>query len=156
VLTSDLKRPWGIAVLPDGRFLITEKEGTIKIVTTDGQISGNLSGVPAVNSKGQGGLLGITLDPAFGENRMVYWAFSEDNPGGNLTAVAKGRLSADEKGFENVTVIYRAAPVYDGDKHYGGRVLFDNNGNLLVTTGERSDLATRPQSQDLNSGLGKV
>jgi glucose/arabinose dehydrogenase len=156
VLTSDLKRPWGIAVLPDGRFLITEKEGTIKIVTTDGQLSANLSGVPAVNSKGQGGLLGITIDPAFAVNRMVYWAFSEDNPGGNLTAVAKGKLAADEKGFENVTVIYRAAPIYDGDKHYGGRVLFDNSGNLLVTTGDRSDLVTRPQAQDLNSGLGKV
>lgn len=156
VLTSDLKSPWGIAVLPDGRLLITEKGGTIKIATTSGTLSAALAGIPAVDSKGQGGLLGITIDPAFAQNRMVYWAFSEPVSGGNHTSVAKGKLSADEKSIENATVIYRATPAYNGDKHYGGRVIFDINGNLLLSTGERSDKETRPQAQDPKSGLGKV
>jgi glucose/arabinose dehydrogenase len=119
-------------------------------------ISGNISGIPEVNFRGQGGLLGVTIDPAFAQNRMVYWVFSESLPQGNLTAVAKGKLSADEKRIENATVIYRATPAYNGTLHYGGRILFDKSGNLFVSTGERSDLQTRPQAQQLNSGLGKV
>ncbi len=156
VLTSELKSPWGIASLPDGKLLITEKGGTMKIVTTTGAVSPALSGIPPVDSKGQGGLLGVTIDPAFAQNRMVYWAFSEPVSGGNHTSLAKGKLSADEKSIENVTVIYRATPAYNGDKHYGGRVIFDNSGNLLLSTGERSDKVTRPQAQDPKSGLGKV
>src|SRR5205085_5295272 len=77
LLTSDLKYPWGITVLPDGRFLITQREGTMRIATITGQLSEPITGVPAVNSSGQGGLLGLTLDPDFASNRMVYWAFSE-------------------------------------------------------------------------------
>ena len=156
VLTDDLEKPWGIAVLPDGRFLITQKEGTLRIVTQQGNVSAPITGLPPVNSSAQGGLLGITLDPSFSNNRMVYWTFSENTSGGTLTAVAKGKLSADEKTIENATVIYRAMPAYNGTLHYGGRILFDKNGDLFVSTGERSDLATRPQSQHLNSALGKV
>ncbi|WP_276347876.1 PQQ-dependent sugar dehydrogenase [Daejeonella sp. JGW-45] len=156
VLTSDLKSPWGIVQLPDGKFLITEKGGTMKIVNQSGVVGAALSGVPAVDPKGQGGLLGITIDPAFEQNRMVYWAFSEPVSGGNHTSLAKGKLSADEKSIENATVIYRATPAYNGSLHYGGRVIFDRQGNLLLSTGERSDMVTRPQSQDTNSGLGKI
>lgn len=155
-ISNDLSKPWGIRALPDGRLLITQKEGTMRIATTDGQLSEPITGIPAVNSKGQGGLLGLALDPDFATNRMVYWVFSENTNGGTLTAVAKGKLSADERRIENATVIYRATPAYDGDKHYGGRILVDGTGNLIVSTGERSDLATRPQAQDLNSGLGKM
>ncbi|MGA0559989.1 PQQ-dependent sugar dehydrogenase [Larkinella sp. VNQ87] len=156
VLSSNLKSPWGITSLPDGRFLVTEKGGTLRIVTPDGKLSEPIAGIPAVDSDGQGGLLGIRPDPAFDQNRMVYWVFSEPRPDGNLTAVAKGKLSADEKRMEGVTVIYRATPAYKGNLHYGGRIVFDKDGNLLVSTGERSDKVTRPQAQDLNSGLGKV
>jgi glucose/arabinose dehydrogenase len=156
MLDSSLVRPWGIAAMPDGRFIITEKGGTLRISTATGSIGGPISGVPKVNSEGQGGLLGICLDPAFDQNRMIYWAFSEPLPAGNVTAVAKAKLSADEKKLEGVTVIYRATPAYKGTLHYGGRVKFSKDGNLFVTTGERSDLETRPQAQDINSGLGKV
>lgn len=156
VLSSDLKKPWGITVLPDGRLLITQKEGTMRIATTSGQLSEPITGLPAVNSNGQGGLLGLTIDPNFSTNRMVYWSFSEENPDGTVTAVAKGRLSDDEKRMENTQVIYRAMPIYDGTLHYGSRILFDKTGNLFVSTGERSDRETRPQAQDLNSGLGKI
>ncbi|NII26556.1 PQQ-dependent sugar dehydrogenase [Pseudoflavitalea sp. X16] len=156
IVTKDLDKPWGITSLPDGRFLITQKEGTMRIAAADGKLSAPITGIPAVNSRGQGGLLGLTIDPSFDKNRMVYWAFSENVQGGTLTSVAKGKLSADEKKIENAAVIYRATPAYDGDLHYGGRILFDKQGNLMVSTGERSDRETRPQAQWLNSGLGKV
>ncbi|SEL73625.1 PQQ-dependent sugar dehydrogenase [Parapedobacter koreensis] len=156
VLSEGLNRPWGIAVLPDGRLLITEKEGTLRIATADGGLSDAITGIPAVNADGQGGLLGITIDPAFESNRMIYWVFSQDTPNGTLTAVAKGSLAADEKTVENAQVIYQATPAHKSNLHYGGRILFDKNGNLFVSTGERSDIVTRPQAQELNSALGKV
>jgi glucose/arabinose dehydrogenase len=156
ILAEGLKRPWGITILPDGRLLITEKTGTMKIVTTSGKVSEPITGLPDVNSGGQGGLLGLTVDPAFSKNRMVYWVFSEKTSTGNLTAVAKGTLSADEKKMENVSVIYRADPAHPSMGHYGGRILVDKTGNLLVTTGERSSLETRPQAQYLTSANGKV
>lgn len=156
VISKSLNRPWGITSLPDGRFLITEKEGTMRIATTGGQVSEPVTGLPAVNSGGQGGLLGLTIDPQFSRNRMVYWVFSERTADGNLTAVAKGSLSQDEKRIENATVIYRALPAYNGTLHYGGRIIFDRTGNLIVSTGERSDMVTRPQAQQLNSANGKL
>jgi aldose sugar dehydrogenase len=156
LLSSDLKSPWGIAVLPDGRLLITQKEGTMRIVTTNGQLSEPITGLPNVNSQGQGGLLGIALDPQFETNRMVYWTFSEPLPETNHTAVAKGKLSIDEKRIEGATVIYRAMPAHNSVLHYGGRIVFDKTGNLIFSTGERSDLETRPKAQDLKTGLGKL
>lgn len=156
VLTDGLKGPWGITTLPDGRFLITQKSGVMKIASADGTLSGDITGLPPVNNKSQGGLLGVTIDPDFSNNRMVYWTFSENTPQGNLTAVAKGRLSNDEKTIENAKVIYEATPAYKGTLHYGSRILFDKKGNIIFSTGERSDLETRPQAQDLNSSLGKI
>ncbi|WP_313516670.1 PQQ-dependent sugar dehydrogenase [Sphingobacterium sp.] len=157
VVVEGLKTPWGIAELPDGRLLITEKEGTMRIVDPNAKTIGEaITGIPKVDSQGQGGLLGITLDPDFANNRMVYWTFSEPVSGGNHTAVAKGKLSQDEKTIEGAKVIYQALPTYDGKLHYGGRILFDKEGNLFVSTGERSDLETRPQAQQLNSALGKI
>jgi glucose/arabinose dehydrogenase len=156
ILTKDLENPWGIALLPDGRFLITEKEGSMVIVSSSGKLSDRITGIPEVNSSGQGGLLGLTIDPAFSKNRIVYWAFSEKTSEGNLTSIAKGKLSVDEKKMENVSVIYRATPAYNGNLHYGSRILFDKTGNLIFSTGERSDKVTRPQSQQLNSSLGKI
>jgi glucose/arabinose dehydrogenase len=87
---------------------------------------------------------------------MVYWSFSENQPEGTLTAVAKGRLADDEKTIENATVIYRAFPAFKSNLHYGSRIVFDKNGNLFVSTGERSDIISRPQAQQLHSALGKI
>ncbi|MBC6612607.1 PQQ-dependent sugar dehydrogenase [Hymenobacter sp. BT507] len=156
VITSSLTNPWGITGLPDGRVLVTEKAGRMRIVTAAGAVGEPITGIPAVNPAGQGGLLGVCLDPAFTTNRMVYWSFSEARPDGNVTAIAKGRLATDERTIEGATVIYRAAPAYAGTLHYGGRVVFDRTGNLLVSTGERSDLVTRPQAQVVSSALGKI
>lgn len=155
-LSSGLSSPWGITCLPDGRFLITEKGGQMRIATNTGSLSEPITGIPAVNADGQGGLLGLCLDPAFAQNRMLYWVFAEKTADGNLTAVGKGRLAADEKSIEQASTIYRALPAYKGSLHYGGRIVFDASGNLFVSTGERSDLATRPLAQDLGAALGKV
>ena len=155
-INNTLRRPWGITTLPDGRLLITEKEGTMRIATAAGQISPAITGIPPINPGGQGGLLGVTIDPQFSSNRMVYWVFSESTAEGNLTSVAKGSLSADERRIENATIIYRATPAYNNTMHYGGRILVDRPGNLIVSTGERSDRETRPQAQHLNSALGKI
>lgn len=156
VIAKDLKSPWGIAVLPDGRLLISEKEGVLRIVNASGEISEAITGLPKVDMRAQGGLLGLALDPQFATNRMVYWAFTEPTANGNHTAVAKGRLARDEKKIENATVIYRSTPTHKGGLHYGGRLVFDKSGNLLVTIGERSDMSTRVLSQDLKSTLGKI
>src|SRR5690606_6448775 len=129
---------------------------TMRIATQQGDLSEPITGLPEVDSRRQGGLLGLTLDPDFTNNRMVFWTFSQPVEGGNLTAVAKGRLADDEKSIENAQVIYQATPAYDGALHYGSRILFDDSGNIIFSTGERSDLETRPQAQDLNSGLGKI
>jgi len=156
VVTSALVAPWGIAVLPDGRFLINEKAGRMRIVNGSGTISDPIAGVPAVNANGQGGLLGICLDPDFSSNRMVYWSFSEPTTGGKRTSVAKGRLSSDEWSLEAVTIIYRSTPAYNGVNHYGGRVVFDPSGNLFASTGERADNVTRAQAQSTSASIGKV
>jgi glucose/arabinose dehydrogenase len=156
ILCRDLEQPWGIVVLPDGRFLITEKKGVMRIATGEGNLSGAIKGLMEVNSSGQGGLLGLALDPDFPINRMVYWAFSDNMPEGTLTAIAKGKLSADEKRIENAVVIYRATPAHKSSLHYGSRIVFDKSGYLIFSTGERSDLETRPQAQWLNSSLGKI
>ncbi|MGB3066689.1 PQQ-dependent sugar dehydrogenase [Sphingobacterium thalpophilum] len=156
VIAEGLKSPWGITALPDGRFLITEKEGSLRIAAADGKLGEPIKGLPPVNASGQGGLLGITLDPDFTSNRMVYWVFSDNTPSGTLTAVGKGKLAADEKSVEGAKVIYQATPAHKGNLHYGGRILFDKDGNLIFSTGERSDLVTRPLAQDLQAALGKI
>ncbi len=157
IVTKSLNAPWGIVTLPDGRLLITENGGHMRIVNaTNGQVGEAITGMPEVDDRGQGGLLGLALDPDFSSNRMVYWVFSEKVANGNHTAVAKGRLADDEKTIENAQVIYRATPTYNGRLHYGGRIIFDKDGNLFASTGERSDKETRPQAQDLKSALGKI
>lgn len=156
VIADGLRSPWAIAVLPDGRLLITEKEGTLRIVDQNGKLSAPITGLPKVDSNGQGGLLGLILDPDFQNNRMIYWAFSKPETNGNQTALAKGRLAENENQVENVEVIYEAKPIYNGKLHYGGRLLFDKEGNILLTVGERSDLETRPKAQQLDAALGKI
>lgn len=157
LITSDLNGPWAVTTLPDGKLLITENDGYLVIVDPlTGSISEPIKGLPEVDDQNQGGLLGLTLDPDFENNRMLYWVFSEKASGGNHTAVAKGRLALDNRSVEQAKVIYRALPTYDGTLHYGGRIIFDKEGHLFVSTGERSDKETRPQAQDLKSALGKI
>ncbi len=156
ILTKDLGKPWGIINLPDGRFLITEKSGFINVVSNDGKQISKIEGFPKVDDKGQGGMLDVALDPDFKSNNMIYFAFSEPFGDGNLTSVAKGKLSSDLKNISEVKVIFRATPSYDGDKHYGSRLQFAKDGNLFVSTGERSDKETRVYAQKTDNYLGKI
>ena len=128
----------------------------MRIVTASGTVSVPITGIPTVNAGGQGGLLGVCVSPSFATDRMVYWVFSENVTGGTVTAVAKGKLAMGETAIENATVIYRANPAANSTLHYGGRILFDKTGHLLVSTGERSNLATRPLSQSVSGALGKI
>tara|TARA_B100000780_G_C21115655_1_gene451305 strand:- start:576 stop:1841 length:1266 start_codon:yes stop_codon:yes gene_type:complete len=156
VIASGLSNPWGMTNLPDGRILVTEKSGTMRIVTTSGAVSGEITGIPEVVDSGQGGLLDVAVDPNFSQNRMVYWSFSQEGEDGTATAVAKGRLSDDETTIENAQVIYTVIPEFDSYLHYGSRLEWDGNGNLFVSTGERSDIESRPEAQNLDAALGKV
>lgn len=156
-IAEGLGRPWGIAVLPDGRLLITEKTGYMELRSADGSLVKKISGLPDVDASGQGGLLGLALDPDFASNQMVYWAFSEQYQKGNLTAVAKGKLNEAGGTIDNPVVIFRATPALDNSNlHYGSRLVFDKDGNLFVSAGERSVLNGRSQAQQLNSHLGKI
>ncbi|HVF63008.1 MAG TPA: PQQ-dependent sugar dehydrogenase [Casimicrobiaceae bacterium] len=151
-IASGLEHPWGLAFLPDGRMLVTEKPGRLRIVERDGKIGAPLTGVPSVASGGQGGLLDVALSPRFASDRLVYLAFSEPGDGGAGTAVARGRLT--DKGLEGVDVIWRQTPKVSGSNHWGSRLVFANDGSLFVTTGDR--FTHRERAQDLSTTIGKV
>ncbi len=156
VVAKGLKNPWAVEPLPDGSLLVTEKPGRMRIISASGVVGEPLAGIPAVDARGQGGLLDVELSPRFAMDRMIYWSFAEPRQGGNATSIARGTLSADNRRVENVKVIYQTMPVYDGDKHFGSRLAFGPDGMLYVTLGERSDTPMRPQAQRLDSDLGKV
>jgi len=156
VVASGLQHPWGLALLPDGRWLVTEKPGRLRIIGADGARGEPIAGLPAVDARGQGGLLDVAVGPTFAQDRMIYWSYAEPRTGGNATSVARGVLSADGSRVETVQVIFRALPVYDGDKHFGSSLAFAPDGKLFITMGERSDAPMRPQAQDLASHMGKT
>ena len=151
-----LGRPWAIIPLPDGRLMITEKSGFMTIHSAEGVLLKKITGLPPVDDAGQGGLLDVALDPDFSQNKTIYWSFSKKVGDGNLTAVAKGQLSTDETTVQNPIVIFQATPALKSDAHFGSRLIFDKNGYLFVSAGERSILEGRKQAQLLSAGLGKV
>ena len=154
VVARGLENPWALAFLPDGRILVTERPGRLRIVGRDGRLSPPLGGVPAVAASGQGGLLDVAVDPDFARNRLVYLSLAEPGPGDGTagTAVARGTLG--EGTLENVQVVYRQEPKVRGGAHFGSRLVFSRDGKLFVTQGDRQ--AYREQAQNLQSGLGKV
>ncbi|NJC41084.1 glucose/arabinose dehydrogenase [Brevundimonas alba] len=156
VVASGLEHPWGLALLPDGRWLVTERPGRLRIITAEGGVGEPITGLPAVDARGQGGLLDVVAGPTFAADRLIYWSYAEPREGGNATSVACGRLSDDGTRVEAVQVLFRALPTYDGDKHFGSSLAFDRQGHLFITLGERSDAPMRPQAQDLGSHMGKV
>ncbi|MGV8840782.1 MAG: PQQ-dependent sugar dehydrogenase [Bauldia sp.] len=156
LLAERLAHPWGLDFLPDGRMIVTERAGRMRIVTARGEISHAIAGVPPVVAKGQGGLLDVALHPRFAENRLVYWTFSEPGPGGSSTALARGRLSEDGGRFADVAILFSQKPKVGGTYHFGSRIVFDGAGRLFVGLGERFNDRTRMQAQELGSHLGKV
>ena len=156
VVARGLVHPWAVEPLPDGSFLVTERPGRMRVVSASGTLGEPVTGIPAVDSGGQGGLLDVALAPSFAQDRMIYWSYSEPREGGNATSVARGVLSVDGRRVDQVNVVFRAQPTYDGDKHFGSRLAFGPDGKLYITLGERSDTPMRPQAQQLSSHMGKI
>ena len=154
-VASGLQNPWSLAFLPDGRMLVTEKPGRMRIVSPDGQLGEPLQGLPKVEAVGQGGLLDVAIDPKFADNGLVYWSFSEADPQGgrgNSTAVARGRLDGNR--LADVRVIFRQAPKFASNAHFGSRLVFARDGRLFVTLGDR--FSRRDDAQLLTNHHGKI
>lgn len=160
VLVRGLSHPWGLAFLPgfeqDGRMLVTERDGRLRIVSARGESGPPIAGLPPVEARGQGGLLDVVLDPRFAQNRWVYWSYSEPGAGGNSTAVARGRLDATglQGRLSEVQVIFRQAPKFASNAHFGSRLVFARDGRLFVTLGDR--FTRRDDAQTLDNHHGKV
>ena len=159
VLGVTLASPWGLAFLPDGRMLVTQKGGSLVIVRADGSaVDATVGGVPAVNASGQGGLLDVALDPDFATDPWIYLTYSEDGDGGAGTALARGRLINNE--LQDLAVIWRQAPKVNSGSHFGSRIVFRSDKTLYVTVGERGqdDPAnpTAQNAQNVAKTLGKV
>ena len=150
-LAEGLDHPWGMAFLPDGRLLVTERAGRLRILGTDNKLSPPLAGTPKVYASGQGGLLDVALDPDFATNRTIFLSFAEPGDGGASTALARATLG--DNALTGLKVIFRQEPKVSGSGHFGGRIVFSRDGHLFLTTGERQKF---DPAQDLASHLGKV
>jgi aldose sugar dehydrogenase len=150
-VAEGLEHPWGLAFLPDGRMLVTERPGRLRVVGTDGALSAPIAGVPEVYASGQGGLLDVALDPAFAENQLVYLSYSEPGGPGAGTAVARAKLAGDK--LEQLQVIFRQVPKLDSGQHFGSRLVFLPDGTLIVTLGDRN---RREHIADPKSHVGKL
>ena len=146
-----LEHPWSVAFLPDGRMLVTERPGRLRLVEADGRVGAPIAGVPEVAAVGQGGLLDVILDPAFATNHTIYLSYAEPGEGGAGTAVARARLG--DTRLEELAVIFRQRPKVDGGSHFGSRLVFGRDGMLFVTLGERNQ---RDEAQSLANHLGTI
>ena len=152
VVVRGLTDPWAMAFLPDGRMLITEKAGQLRIATPDGRLSAPLAGLPAVAATGQCGLLDVVLDPQFSENRRLFFTFAEPGPGGNSTAVGSARLVDDQ--LREVRTLFSQKPKVDSRHHCGSRIVVDRQGHLLVGLGDR--FSGKDEAQNPGNHIGKV
>lgn len=152
-VAQGLEHPWSLAFLPDGRMLVTERPGRLNLVTGGGTVQ-EITGVPAVAARGQGGLLDVALDSDFNKNRLIYLSYAEAGESGAGTAVARGTLSEDLRRLEDIEVIFRQVPKVSGGNHFGSRLVFASDGKLFVTLGERFN--HRDKAQTLDNHFGKV
>jgi glucose/arabinose dehydrogenase len=151
-LVRGLHNPWSIAFLPDGRMLVTEREGRLRIVSKDFQLDPKpVEGLPEIVASGQGGLLDVVLHPQFEKNGWIYWSYNAPGPGGWGTAMARGKL--DGYRMTNVQVLFSMEPKTRAGHHFGGRIVFDNKGYVYLTLGDRGDM---PRAQKLDDHAGSV
>ncbi|MCS6810737.1 MAG: PQQ-dependent sugar dehydrogenase [Tepidimonas sp.] len=153
-VAAGLEHPWAVAFLPDGRYLVTERPGRLRVVQPDGRLGPPLPGVPRVDAVGQGGLLDLVLDRDFQRNRQLYFCYAEPGAEGNATALARARLSADASRLEAVQVIFRQQPRVASRLHFGCRIVQAPDGTLLLTLGERYHRMA--DAQRLDNHLGKI
>ena len=149
-----LVNPWALAFLPDGAMLVTERPGRMRIVTSQGQVSPPLEGVPDVWASGQGGLLDVVTDKSFAQNKTIYFCFAERADGGGRTAIARAKLDDGKGRLDDVNVIFRQQGPLSSGNHYGCRIVQADDGNLFVTLGEH--FTYRDQAQSLGDHLGKI
>ena len=143
-VTEGLSHPWGMAFLPEGGYLVTERRGQLRYVDADGALSPDpIAGLPTIRQHGQGGLLDVALHPDFASNRLVYVSYAEAGDGGFGTSVARGTWRDGR--LDAVEVIFRMQPKTDGGRHFGSRLVFDRDGYLFITLGVRG---VRPRAQD--------
>lgn len=151
-VTDGLEFPWGLAFLPDGRQLVTERPGRLRLVAADGRLDPQpVEGLPPIAAVGQGGLLDVALHPDFARNSMVYLSYAAEGPGGYGTEVLRGRL--DGHALRDVQVIFRMQPKSKTGHHFGSRLVFDRKGYLYITLGDRGDMA---RAQRLDDHAGSV
>lgn len=157
-VAEGLVNPWALDFLPDGRMVVTEKPGRLRVISADGkQMSDPVTGLPPVDSRGQGGLLDVAVDPAFASTRLIYWSYAEPGSGHNNTAVARGRLvEGTPPRVENVQVVFQQTPALASTLHFGNRIVFSRDGTLFIGLGERAITEGRMQAQRLDGLLGKV
>ena len=165
-VASGLQNPWALAFLPEGRFLVTERDGSMRVVQPDGNVGAPIAGVPDVAANGQGGLLDVLLDGDFARNRTLYFCYAEPAPGaltrGNSTALARATLSADNARLENVKVIFSQKPKFSSSAHFGCRIVESRapgansppDGKLFLTLGDR--FSRRDDAQTLDNHHGKI
>jgi glucose/arabinose dehydrogenase len=154
VVASGLQNPWGVAFIDGGRFLVTERPGRLRVVAPDGRLSEPLAGLPPVDAGGQGGLLDVITDRDFARNRRVYFCYAEPGEGGNSTALASARLSADATRLEAVKVIFSQQPKFSSRAHFGCRIVEAADGTLFLTLGDR--FSRKEDAQTLDNHHGKV
>lgn len=153
ILTDKLQHPWSMVFLPDGDMLVTERDkGSIRRYSPQNGLSEPLKNVPAVMDDGQGGMLGITIDPQFSENQTIYFCYSKAGKGGSSSSVARAKLDNDS--ISDVTTIFTASPLVDNSYHFGCRLAFDQNQKLLITLGDRYKFLN--QAQNTDNHLGKI
>ncbi len=153
-VASGLVHPWSLAFLPDGKMLVTERPGRMRIVTVEGQLSPPLKGVPEAWASGQGGLLDVITDKAFAQNKTIHFCFSERTSGGGRTAVARAKLNDGDGRLDEVKIIFRQDGPLSSGNHYGCRIVQADDGNLFVTLGEH--FSYRNEAQNLGNHLGKL
>lgn len=151
-IAEGLQNVWSMAFLPDGRMLVTERPGRMRIVSPDGKVGAPLAGLPAIVAQGQGGLLDVVLAPDFATSKRVYFSYSEPGEGGNSTAVSHATLT-DSK-LENVTRVFSQKPKIDSSAHFGSRLVWAPDGTLFITLGDR--YSEKDKAQTLDNHQGKV